>query len=131
LLLRKYEEDAQFAVSSAKRKMNKNGSDKNKQAYYDAVAKYDFISKQTGPTSPAKEAAKARAVKAAELKARDELAQALSRAKNMKQVAKALIAATKGNSKAAEALKDARTNEDAKAVLTIVAKDKKAAKLLA
>jgi hypothetical protein len=49
----------------------------------------------------------------------------------MKQVAKALDTVTKGNSKASEALKRARTNEDAKAVLALVAKDKKAARLLA
>jgi hypothetical protein len=49
----------------------------------------------------------------------------------MKQVAKALLAATKGTSTAAKDIAESRTNEDAKAVLELVAKDKKAAKLLA
>jgi hypothetical protein len=54
MLLGKFEEDAQFAMNMAKRKMAKNGSDKNKQKYYDALARYEFISKTAGASSPAK-----------------------------------------------------------------------------
>lgn len=54
MLLRKFEEDAQFAVAMATRAMQKNGSEKNKQRYYDAQTLYQFISQTAGNNSPAK-----------------------------------------------------------------------------
>jgi hypothetical protein len=45
--------------------MNRNDSDKNKQAYYDALVRYEWISKELGGESPAKLAAQLRKVRAA------------------------------------------------------------------
>lgn len=80
-LLIKLEEDAQFLVAMAKRTKNRRPSDKTKQAYYDAVEKYNFITGITGKNSPAKQAEKIRKVRAAAEKSRDELAALLRRAK--------------------------------------------------
>lgn len=89
-LLIKLEEDAQFAVAMAKRSKDRRPSDKTKQAYYDAVALYNFITGITGKNSPAKQAEKIRKVRAAAEKSRDELAAKLRKAKSAAAVAKAL-----------------------------------------
>ena len=98
VLLAKLEDDAQFAVATAKRKMEKKGSDKNKQKYYDALARYEFLSKELGENSPAKLAEKARKVKAAAEAALQELAESLQRAKSLKDVVKFIEKASKGTS---------------------------------
>jgi len=70
MLLQKYEEDSQFDVAMAKKKMDNNEkNDKLKQAYYDAKTLYTFISQATGAKSPAKKAEEKRKVLAAEERA--------------------------------------------------------------
>jgi hypothetical protein len=59
-LLAKLEDDAQFDVSTAKRRMDKRANDETKQAYYEALSRYEFISKELGDQSPAKLAEKRR-----------------------------------------------------------------------
>lgn len=80
-MLTKLESDAQFALAMAKRKKDRKPSDKTKQIYYDALEKYNFISGILGANSPAKQAEKELAVRAAAEKARDELANRLRRVK--------------------------------------------------
>lgn len=62
-LLAGLEDDAKDDMAKALKKMEKkkNGknADKFKQIYYDAVVRYEWISKELGPDSPAKAAAKA------------------------------------------------------------------------
>jgi hypothetical protein len=125
------EDDAQFAAATAKRKMDKKDSEANKKAYYEALAKYEFISKELGDQSPAKLAEKARKVKAAATAALQELAASLTRAKNVKDVLAAIGKASKNTSVLPTLLKEARTDATMKKVLGIVAEDEKMAKLLA
>jgi hypothetical protein len=125
------EDDAQFAAATAKRKMDKKDSEANKKAYYEALAKYEFISKELGDQSPAKLAEKARKVKAAAKAALQELAASLTRAKNVKDVLAAIGKASKNTSVLPTLLKEARTDATMKKVLGIVADDEKMAKLLA
>jgi len=131
MLLQKLEDDAEFARKMWKRKMKKDPSDDNKFEYYNAVAEYDMISELAGKNSPAKAAKKQRKIAAAAEKARDEVAARLQVATSAGEVAKALSEATKGASKAAAQLAQAKTNDDMRAVLTLVAEDKKLAALLA
>jgi len=42
-LAQKYEEDAEFAMHVAKRRMKKKNNDKNKAKYYTAKNVYEFI----------------------------------------------------------------------------------------
>jgi hypothetical protein len=62
VLLAKLEDDAQFEVNTLKRKMDKKPTDKNKQKYFDALARYEFLSAELGENSPAKLAEIARKV---------------------------------------------------------------------
>lgn len=131
MLLQKYEEDAQFAASMAQRSAQKSATDKNKQAFYEAKALYDFVSEAAGPNSPAKRAEKVRKIKAAEARAAEEVATFISNGKSTEEVADALIAATKGNSEVSGILKEARNNEDMSNVLKLAEKDEKLAVQLA
>jgi hypothetical protein len=120
-LLAKLEDDAQFALDMAKRKMDKKDNDKNKQKYYDALTRYEWISKELGDDSPAKLAAKARKVKAAAEAALQDLATSLSKAKDLTDVVKFIDKASKGTSPLPDLLRDARTNDVVQNVLDIVA----------
>jgi len=130
-LLAKLEDDAQFELDMAKRKMDKKDNDKNKQKYYDALSRYEFLSKELGDDSPAKIIAKARKVKAAAEAALQDLAASLGKAKDLNDVVKFIEKASKGTSPLPALLKDARTNDVVADVLHIVSEDPKMAKLLA
>jgi hypothetical protein len=131
MLLRKLEDDAEFNAQMWERKMKKDPTDDNKFGYYNAVADFGLISELAGPNSPAKAAKKTAAIAAAAEKARDEVAAVLQNAEDAKTVAMALSKATKGSSKAAAQLAQAKTNDDMRSVLKLCKEDKKLARLLA
>jgi len=130
-LLMKLEDDAQFEVTMTKKKMDKKPTDENKQKYYDALTRYNFISEELGPDSPSKAAEKARTVAAAAEAALQELAASLAKAVDLKDVIRFIEKASKGTSPLPELLKAARTNDVVADVLKLVAEDPKMAKLLA
>jgi len=130
-LLQKFEEDAEFEVSVSKRRMKKKPTDKNKAKYYTAKNVYEFIGKIAGDDSPAKKAEKKRVAEAAEAKAKADVIEALSRARNARDVAKAIKEATKGNSVVADTLMESKTNKGMKEVLKMAAKDPSVAEMLA
>lgn len=130
-LLQKFEEDAEFEVQVASRRMRKKPTDKNKAKYYTAKNVYEFIGKIAGDDSPAKKAEKKRVAEAEKAKARHDVIDALSRARNARDVAKAMMAATKGNSVVADTLMQAKTNKGMREVLKMAAKDPSIAEMLA
>ena len=129
--LMKLEDDAEFAMSTSFRKMEKKDSDKNKATYYDALATYEFISAELGSKSPSKIAAKARKTKAAAEAALDELADSLANAKTIKDVLGYIAKASANTSPLPALLAEARTDEGMAQVLEVVSQDPKMAKLLA
>lgn len=130
-LLQKFEEDAEFEVSVAKRRMNKKPTDKNKAKYYTAKNVYEFIGKIAGDDSPAKKAEKKRKAEAETAKAKADVKDALRRARNARDVAKAIKEATKGNSVVADTLMESKTNKGMREVLKMAAKDEAVAEMLA
>jgi len=130
-LLAKLEDDAQFDLAVAQRKMDKKGTDKTKQAYYDALERYEFLSAELGPNSPAKAAEAARKVEAAAKAALQELTASLAKATTLQDVVKYIAKASKNTSPLPELLGEARTYEGMQEVLALVAEDEKMAELLA
>lgn len=111
--------------------MDKKPSDDTKQAYYDALKIYEFISAELGPNSPAKAAEAARKVEAAAKAALQELTASLSKATTLQDVVRFIAKASKNTSPLPELLGEARTDEGMQEVLAIVAEDYKMAELLA
>jgi hypothetical protein len=130
-LLQKLEEDAQFDVSMAQRRMDKKPNDDTKKAYYNALKIYDFISAELGPNSPAKAAEAARKVEAAAAAALQELTASIAKAATLQDVVKYIAKASKNTSPLPDLLGEARTDEGMTEVLGIVAEDPKMAELLA
>jgi hypothetical protein len=64
--------------------MERRDNDKTKQAYYDALVRFEWISKELGPESPAKVEAKARKVRAAAVAALRQLTTLIGKAKDLK-----------------------------------------------
>ena len=117
------EDDLQFAASTALKRMDRKPNDENKELYYRALARYEFVSKELGAESPAKLAEKARATQAAAAAALQELAGSLQKATSLQDVVKFLKKATKGTSPLPDLLKDARTNDVVQNALSIVAEN--------
>ena len=130
-MLAKLEDDAQFDLAIAQKKVEKKPSDKTKAAYYDALETYEFLSAELGDSSPAKVAAKARKVEAAAKAALQELAASLAKAVTLQDVVKYIAKASKNTSPLPALLGESRTDEGMTEVLAIVAEDPKMAELLA
>lgn len=131
LLLKSLEEDAEAEVDSLKAKMDKRPTEENKKNYYDALKIYEFIGAELGDSSPAKAAAKARAIQAAAKAAVNTLADRLGEAKSVQDVVRFIKDASKNTSPLPELMGEARTDDTMKDVLGYVADDKKLAKQLA
>jgi hypothetical protein len=143
-LLATFEHDLQFAAETLGKEVEKKGDkadDDLKRSYYDAIARYEWVSAELGPDSPAKAAARAAAVAAAAEAALRALTGSIGEAKAVADrddklsplgaVLRAIDAASKGTSPLPALLADARSSKSMEQVLAAVAEDKKLARKLA
>jgi len=132
-LLRTFEEELEFDKDQWAKKLEKKAdkaTDAQKRNYFDALARYNFVSLELGENSPAKAAARAAAVAAAAEAALRQLTTNIAKADDLQEVMKFVAQASKGTSTLPALLEEARTTDDIRGVLRIVAEDKKLARAL-
>lgn len=132
--LQTLEEDLLFDLERWNTKLEKRGdkaTDWQKKQQLTALASYNLVSQELGENSPAKVAARALANAAAAEAALRALSANIASATDLAEVMDEVRFASKGTSPLPDMLEGARTSDEVRSVLRIVAQDAKLARALA
>jgi hypothetical protein len=124
--LKNLEEEYEFEMLKWEKKLDRKGDkagDVLKTQTLDAQYRFNYLSEQLGPNSPAKFAAKEADIKAAAEAALRQLTASVTRAKDLEGVMKYVAQATKNTSPLPALLANSKTSDDMKAVLRIVSEE--------